>query len=283
MKIPIKIEKLDSIDWEPLSLRFVPESPTSHAIASAVKAQMNEWFQHSQDDPAEGLRVKYWTIEAAKGGIIAAKCEFIDEPGVIRLAEHIASKYPQYHRVLLGEKISDLPSDDEIVWEEIPSTQASVDGNELRIGPFRISRQHVTIDQYLRFMEATGFMPECERTGAFKFRGAQIASGGRKAGQWPVCRVGFADAIAFADWIGGRLPEEAELYVFFQYQHERKRKITFGNGCWTSTREASGKIIVLRSPFVNQQPPPIGELRRSYPADNWDYPLISFRVLKNPK
>jgi hypothetical protein len=264
-------------------LRFIPETPTTKKIAAAVMAQMNAWFQQAQDNPGDDIWIKYWTIEPTEGGTIAAKCEFIGEPGVIRLAEHIASKFPQYRRVVLGDRITGLPRDGKLTWEEIPKTDSLIDGKKMQVGPFRISRQYVTIEQYFEFMDSTGFVPECEKTGACKFRGYQIASEGKKAGQWPVTHVGLNDAVAFTEWMGGRLPDEAELYTFFECQHARKWEINFGNESWTATRDKNGNAIALCSPYINQQVPPIHQLRRAFPPNNWDYPFISFRVLKNMK
>jgi hypothetical protein len=279
MSSAVKIEKSDVVDWEPLSLRFVPETPGNRVIADAVMTAINAWFQDTQQNPPKDVWLKYWETQAAEDGTVAAKCEFVSESAVLRLAKDIASRFPQYHRVILGSEMPGVQRGHEITWVEVPLTQTPIDGKPLNLGPLQISRYHVTIEQYFNFLDATAYVPECERTGACKFRSSQIASGGKKSGQWPVTHVAMEDATAFADWIGGRLPSEAELYAFFEYQYAKNWKIEFGNECWTSTPDASGKAVVLRSPFSNRPPPPIQQLRRSFAQNHWDFPFISFRVV----
>ncbi len=110
-----------------------------------------------------------------------------------------------------------------------------------RIKPFRMGATSVTNAQFKAFVEATGYVTEAERFGwSFVFwaqvpetlgatqgvidiewwrrvDGANwrdINGPGTMAEHWhpdhPVVQVSWNDARAYADWVGGRLPTEAE-------------------------------------------------------------------------
>lgn len=110
-----------------------------------------------------------------------------------------------------------------------------------RIKPFRIGATTVTNAQFRAFVEATGYVTEAERFGwSFVFwaqvpkrigstRGVPEAQWWRRvdganwrdingpdtmAETWfedhPVVHVSWNDALAYAKWVGGRLPTEAE-------------------------------------------------------------------------
>lgn len=90
---------------------------------------------------------------------------------------------------------------------------------------FEIDRHLVTVDDYAEFVDATGHVTDAERRGHGLLYGAEgwveqpgatwRAPSGPAAdttglGRHPVVQVSWADACAYAAWVGKRLPHEQE-------------------------------------------------------------------------
>ncbi len=111
---------------------------------------------------------------------------------------------------------------------------------EVEISAFKMSSTTVTNDQFEEFVAATGYQTESEKLGwSFVYRGAvvdktlikdvvaglpwwcQIEGANWRApkgpgssihdiGDYPVVQVSWDDAAEYANWVGGKLPSEAE-------------------------------------------------------------------------
>jgi formylglycine-generating enzyme required for sulfatase activity len=114
-----------------------------------------------------------------------------------------------------------------------PTTEVGREDNEIQhkvtLSAFKMSKQEITVAQFKAFVDATGYVTDADK-GTLGIKGSGILTGTKiefKAGvNWkcdvegnhrpvaeynhPVIHVSWNDAVAFAKWMGCRLPTEAE-------------------------------------------------------------------------
>ncbi|HVX66688.1 MAG TPA: formylglycine-generating enzyme family protein [Bryobacteraceae bacterium] len=73
--------------------------------------------------------------------------------------------------------------------------------------PFRMAQTETTVEQFAAFVTATGYRTEAEKAGASR---TWKTPGFRIEGKQPVVYVTPADAAAYCEYLGARLPTDAE-------------------------------------------------------------------------
>lgn len=119
------------------------------------------------------------------------------------LARTQAAKEVQMEWVLVPAGEFEMGSDDEKVSDdEKPKHKVYLDA-------FMISKYEVTNAQYHAFVKATGHRPpeNCCDARYTIWKGPTMLPG---VEELPVINVSWDDAVAFCQWVGGRLPTEAE-------------------------------------------------------------------------
>jgi formylglycine-generating enzyme required for sulfatase activity len=78
---------------------------------------------------------------------------------------------------------------------------------EVDVSAFSIDRFEVTNKDFAAFVEATGYVTDGEESGAKRIWRDEYGDGEENH---PVVRVNWNDAVAYCEWLGKRLPSEAE-------------------------------------------------------------------------
>jgi len=280
----MKITYLDMIDWEPLKMKFIPKR-RSQPDTNAASAFIQSYFKEcAEEDLDPDCPIREWDVRVGPSGSIIALCEFISEDRIHDLANSLVARFPQYVKVELGERAKGLPQSKSIIWVNFDETTEASDGSTVSIGPFAISRFHITIEQYVDFLGDTKYVPFMYRHGKVRdiitsFMGCQIAEGGKSQMRWPVTHITLEDAESYCRWLGVRLPTAAELTVFCKWVVNEKVQMQFTSDCWTSTQTDDGQSVVLMMPWRSKHIER-GWKVTAYSPDRWEHPFISFRVCR---
>lgn len=130
----------------------------------------------------------------------------------------------------------------------VGSEEGSVDEApvfEARVDPFYLDRHPVTVGQFRRFVEDTRYVTDAERlgdgavlelrTGAWRlvpgatWRRPLGPDGAAARDDHPVTQVSWNDAMAYARWLGRRLPTEVEWEHAARGAANRRDRYAWGN------------------------------------------------------
>jgi formylglycine-generating enzyme required for sulfatase activity len=130
--------------------------------------------------------------------------------------------------------LNDIPGGSYVVGTDEPwiAEDEESPARPVELEPFRLAPHAVRVAQFAEFVEATSYVTDAEREGWSYVFAAEVGDReivGRAAGtpwwlgvrsaNWrdslsapdePVVHVSWHDAVAFCDWVGARLPNEAE-------------------------------------------------------------------------
>jgi len=104
-------------------------------------------------------------------------------------------------------KIHPVPFQREIIidFDTMKSEMITID-----LGPFAINKYPVTNEEFHRFIQETGYFPDIT-TGFLNHWTKDMTPPENKDG-YPVVFVSYDDALAYAGFIGGRLPTNREWF-----------------------------------------------------------------------
>ena len=112
--------------------------------------------------------------------------------------------------------------------------------HRVRVSEFWLGKTEVTVGQYRRFADASGYRTDAEKEGYCWTVGSSGNWGKQGGKNWrdpgfpqgddhPVVCISWNDAKAFADWAGLRLPTEAE-WEYAAGNGARHTKYSWGDG-----------------------------------------------------
>jgi formylglycine-generating enzyme required for sulfatase activity len=100
--------------------------------------------------------------------------------------------------------------------------------HEVQLSSFALDIHPVTNEQYIRFLEVLGGEKDVNNNDVIRYRDSRIRKSGGKLliesgySKHPVVGVTWYGAVAYAKWVGKRLPTEAEWEVAAQGGEERR-------------------------------------------------------------
>jgi formylglycine-generating enzyme required for sulfatase activity len=129
-------------------------------------------------------------------------------------------------------------------------TDAEHPQHELYLNHYYISKYELTNEQFDKFVRATGYKTDAEKTNKTSWRSLYT----KETAKYPVVRISYNDAKAYCDWAGLRLPTEAE---------------------W---EKAARGIDKRRYPWGNDVPGANGVARCNYADNNTNYQWSELNV-----
>src|SRR5262249_10882802 len=131
------------------------------------------------------------------------------------LARRLGQEFPFLWRVEVGREPGPLPRlewDDTFIY--VPEkTFRMDDGSQLTVPSFEIARYPVSIAQFTRFVDATGYVTTAEKqhhSKNFRYLMSDEENIPDATRVLPARFISYQDSVAYCDWAAVRLPSEME-------------------------------------------------------------------------
>jgi hypothetical protein len=278
----MKVIYEDSVDWEPLHMRFrIKGTPTSERCESLAGFVL-EWMRQREHDDPEKWHFCEYSTNILPSGTVEAFCELMPSDEVQYLADEVAEKFPFVTELRLGEREPGSDSVKYFDWVKIAADQVVIDGIVYDVAAFTISFTAVTVGQFSEFLDATGHIPIPD---TIEYPGYTISHFKLNYGQSPkipLFGLTFDDATAFCKWAGFRLPTDPELRLFYETTTMKSPKEFKWDGPnWTSTPAGADKFYVRQGPFGERPPENADQFHK--PLNRRHYQLLeapAFRIVQ---
>lgn len=259
----IEIVEEDFVDWEPLIMRFVSQAPLSNGQAERLAEYIHDWIDLSAESNPDSWRfAKEWTAKVVDQGCIEVSCDLMPPEAIPALARAVEDRFPTIYEVRLGYPAAGMGSN--LDWMPFESGRFEVDGRMCILGAFSISFSPVTIDQFEKFVQATGHKPVPDNSNYDNFTIENARGTVGSGAMAPMFGATHDDAVAYCEWAKLRLPTEIELSHFFRTCVVTGRTFEWAFPCWSSTLDRPDYFVARHGPYV---------------AENLDEPIERSRLV----
>lgn len=278
----MKVIYEDSVDWEPLHMRFRLKGTPTLERCETLAGFVLEWMRQRERDDSEKWRLCEYSAKVRPSGTVEAFCEHMPSDEVQVLADAVASNFPFVSELRLGEREPGSGTLKKFDWLKIAADRVVIDSVSHEVAAFTISFTAVTVGQFCEFLDATGHTPIPD---TIEYPGYTISHFKLNFGQSlkiPLFGLTFDDAIAFCEYAGFRLPTDPELRLFYEVTTIKTPKRFKWDGLnWTSTPAGSDQFYVRQGP-LRERP---AEAKDPFhkPLSRHHYQLLeapAFRVVK---
>jgi hypothetical protein len=272
----------DTVDWEPLHMRFrltgVPTAARCEALASFVL----EWMRQRERDDPKKWRLCEYSTRIKPGGMVEAFYKLMPADEVQHLADAVAERFPFVAEMRLGERETASGTLQKVDWLKIPAGRVIIDGVAYDVAAFTISFTAVTAGLFCEFLEATGHtpVPDTMEHPGYTISNFKLNYG--KSPKIPFFGLTYDDAIAFCAWAGCRLPTDPELRLFYEtITIKRSKKFSWEGENWTSTPAGPDQYYVRAGPYRERPPDDKDPCRKPLHRHHYQHlEAPSFRIVQ---
>lgn len=306
----MKFIKKQILCWEPLEIRFVPQKKKKgweEEVFSWLLGWEKERMKIAGDMESSQLPLECYVAEVKPDGTVIVHIEWLCEKAIDVFAKYIRKKGSNVKQLVIGDELDDvLPTNRiglEIQFIKIPEkiiyTETKTD---IKVPSFEISKYSITVGQYRRFAEETGYKTTNEQAEYYLTYYANdllIALSKKKRETASATCLSYNDAIEYCKWAKVRLPSDHEWlsaavldwkkeYKYSEISEEMVQKYALKSAAlhgsaheWTSEYIArSDRAYVREGPgYLLEKGWKRRRERKKYPADHTDL-LLGFRVCK---
>jgi hypothetical protein len=238
----MKVVHEDSVDWEPLHIRFRLKGSPSKDLCDSLATFVVDWMRNREMESPEKWRFCEYSAKVLPSGTVEASCELIPPDEVDQLAGAVAANFGFVAEMRLGEPEPGSQTLKNIDWFDVPERRVTIGGMVFDVDGFAISFTAITAGQFCEFLDESGWQPIPDKVEDYP--GYTISHFTLNYGQSPkipLFGLTHDDAMAFCDWSGYRLPTDAELRLFYEaVAAQTRRKLK-----WESIRAKMERMIGL--------------------------------------
>ena len=279
----MKVVHEDSVDWEPLHIRFRLNGTPSQDRCDSLATFVVDWMREREIESPEKWRFCEYSAKVLPSGNVDAFCELMPSDEVAQLADAVAANFDFVAEMRLGEPESGSQTLKKIDWFDVPGCQVAIDGTDFDVDSFAISFTAVTVGQFCEFLDDTGWQPIPDKIEDYP--GYTISHFKLNYGQSPkipLFGLTYDDAVAFCDWSGYRLPADPELRLFYEaVAAQTRKKFKWDGENWTSTPAGDDKFYIRQGPFAGRPAGDKDQYRKALHRHHYEHmEAPSFRIVK---